>query len=193
MASLLDLEQDRCYLLENIFIYLEATDDINEDDANINEDDVETLGKTLDLLNQLEQQIANKVDSITAIISTKEAEIKYIDDRIKHFQALKKSKERYLTNFKNHIKSMIERRAEKKIEGNVSSLAIANNGGNPPIWVNEDKDPSEYPDEFIKTKTVYSLNKDALRQALLVDKEIKDDDGKILAYLLPRGKRLVIK
>jgi hypothetical protein len=193
MASLLDLEQDRCYLLENIFTYLEATDDINEDDADIKEDDVETLGKTLDLLNQLEQQIANKVDSITAIISTKEAEIKYIDDRIKHFQALKKSKEKSLNNFKNHIKSMIDRRLEKKIEGNVSSLAIVNNGGNQPIWVNEEKDPSEYPDEFVKEKKVYSLNKDALRQALQVDKEIKDDDGKILAYLLPRGKRLVIK
>jgi hypothetical protein len=191
MASLLDLEQDRCYLLENIFTYLEATDDINEDD--ISEDDIEVLEKTQDLLLQLEQQIANKVDSITAMVAAKEAEIKYIDDRIKHFQALKKSKERYLNNFKNHIKSMIDRRSEKKIEGNVSSLAIVNNGGNQPIWVNEEKDPSEYPDEFIKVKKVYSLNKDALRQALQVDKEIKDDDGKILAYLLPRGKRLVIK
>lgn len=75
----------------------------------------------------------------------------------------------------------------KLVTPTARTVSIVGNGGLKPIEYVPDIDPKELSDEFVTTRTVVELNRDAVRQALEAGRELP------FAKLCERGKRLAIK
>jgi hypothetical protein len=175
MPSLIDLEQDRDRLVEDLMLMLES-------------DEPE---ETLAALDELEAKIAGKADAIAAVHASKKGEIAYLKERIAAYQDKLTIKENALKRFEGYIKGILERREDPKIVGKSSQLALVKNGGKAPLWIDESVSIYDFPDGLLVSKTVYSLDKDAIRAALDADGDLKID-GNLVAQELPRTFRLKI-
>jgi hypothetical protein len=88
MASLLDLELSRDDLVEQIMAFIE-------------EEEAEGKTDTIALINsfdELEAQIATKVDAIAAVVAAKEGEIAYLRKRRDNFNSQIEVRENALSN-----------------------------------------------------------------------------------------------
>jgi hypothetical protein len=175
MTSLIDLEQDRDRLIEDLMLMLES-------------DEPE---ETLAALDELEAKIAGKADAIAAVHASKKGEIAYLKERISTYQEKLVIKENALKRFEGYVKGILERRENPKIVGKSSQLALVKNGGKAPLWVDELMPIEEFPEGLATKKVVQSLDKDAIRANLDSDGELKID-GKLIAQELPRTFRLKI-
>ena len=105
MTSLLDLELSRDNLVEQIMAFIE-------------EEEVEGKTDTIALINsfdELETQIATKVDAIAAVVAAKEGEIAYLRKRRDHFNGQIEVRENALSNFKTYLKKILENRDNSTI------------------------------------------------------------------------------
>jgi Siphovirus Gp157 len=178
MSSLTELEQVRDALVELIIDAFEQPED------------------SVDLqiqLEQLESEIADKVDAIAAVFAAKNGEIAYLKERRDYFDRLIKSKENALDRFKDYLKMTLERRAGNTIAGREAKLRLVKNGGKQPLWINHTIRPQDFPKELVVTQTSYSVSTEVIREKLNDSGgEELIVNGEILAKLEPRGTHLRI-
>lgn len=178
MSSLTELEQVRDALVELIIDAFESPEDNTE------------LQTQLD---QLELEIADKVDAIAAVFAAKNGEIAYLRERRDYFDKLIKSKENALDRFKDYLKKALERREGNTIAGREAKLRLVKNGGKQPLWINNNIRPQDFPAELVTTQISYSVSTEEIREQLTnTSGEELIVNGKILAKLEPRGTHLRI-
>jgi hypothetical protein len=179
MTTLIELEQIRDALVEQILSSLEAE----------TESDGLTATEMEKLLSQLEEEIANKVDAIAAVIAAKNGEIAYLKERRDYFDKLIKTRQNALDRFKDYVKGIVERRGTGNITGKETKLRLVKNGGKQPLWINPDADITKLPPELLKVS--YTLESDIVRDKLTESGELIVD-GEVIAKLEERGTHLRI-
>ena len=183
MTSLLDLELIRDDLVERIMAFIE-------------EEEVEGLTDTITLINsfdELETQIATKVDAIAAVVASKEGEIAYLKKRRDHFNSQIEIRENALSNFKTYLKKIVENRADSTIKGREATIKLVKNGGKQPPWINSNVLAQDFPVNLVTVQTSYKVCTDTIRQQLAESgAEELVVDGEVLAKLQPRGTHLRI-
>jgi hypothetical protein len=183
MASLLDLESSRDKLVEQIM-------------ALIEEEEVEGKTDTIALINsfdELEVQIATKVDAIAAVVAAKEGEIAYLKKRRDNFNSQIKIRENTLSSFKTYLKKIVENRDDSTIKGREATIKLVKNGGKQPLWTNENIPAKDFPANLVTVQTSYKVCTETIRQQLAESgTEELVIDGEVLAKLQPRGTHLRI-
>ncbi len=183
MTSLLDLELSRDSLVEKIMAFIE-------------EEEVEGKTDTIALINsfdELEAQIATKVDAIAAVVAAKEGEIAYLRKRRDNFNSQIEIRENALSNFKTYLKKILENRVDSTIKGREATIKLVNNGGKQPLWTNSNIPAQYFPVNLVTVQTSYEVCTDTIRQQL-ADSGAEElvVDGEVLAKLQPRGTHLRI-
>jgi hypothetical protein len=183
MTSLLDLELSRDSLVEQIM-------------ALIEEEEVEGKTDPIALINsfdELEMQIATKVDAIAAVVAAKEGEIAYLKKRRDHFNSQIEIRENALSNFKTYLKKIVENRDNSMIKGREATIKLVKNGGKQPLWTNSNIPAQYFPTNLVTVQTSYKVCTETIRQQLAEsDAEELVIDGEVLAKLQPRGTHLRI-
>ena len=183
MVLLIDLEFSRDNLVEQIM-------------ASIQEGEAEGTTDATAILEQFEQldaQIATKVDAIAAVVAAKQGEIDYLKSREQYFARQIQVRENALASFKAYLKKILENRDGSAIKGHLATIKLVKNGGKQTLWTNGHIDPQSFPSEFVTIQTSYKISTDDIRQQLLESGlEELVIDGVILAKLQPRGTHLKI-
>ena len=183
MASLLDLELSHDDLVEQIMAFIE-------------EEEVEGKTDTIALLNsfdELEAQIATKVDAIAAVVAAKEGEIAYLKKRRDYFNSQIEIRENALSNFKTYLKKILENRDDSTIKGREATIKLVKNGGKQPLWTNGNIPAQDFPANLVTVQTSYKICTETIRQQLAESgAEELVIDGEVLAKLQPRGTHLRI-
>ena len=183
MASLLDLELSRDDLVEQIMAFIE-------------EEEVEGKTDTIALINsfdELEAQIATKVDAIAAVVAAKEGEIAYLRKRRDNFNSQIEVRENALSNFKTYLKKIVENRDNSTIKGREATIKLVKNGGKQPLWTNGNILAKDFPANLVTVQTSYKVCTETIRQQLAESgAEELVVDGEVLAKLQPRGTHLRI-
>jgi hypothetical protein len=183
MTSLLDLELSRDDLVEQIMAFIE-------------EEEVEGKTDTIALINsfdELETQIATKVDAIAAIVAAKEGEISYLKKRRDNFNSQIEVRENSLSNFKTYLKKIVENRDNPIIKGREVTIKLIKNGGKQPLWTNSNIPAKDFPPNLVTVQTSYKICTETIRQQLSESgAEELVVDGEVLAKLQPRGTHLRI-
>lgn len=183
MTSLLDLELSRDDLVEQIMAFIE-------------EEEVEGKTDTIALINsfdELEAQIATKVDAIAAVVAAKEGEIAYLKKRRDHFDRQIEIRENALSNFKTYLKKIVENRDDSTIKGQSATIKLVKNGGKQTLWTNAHIAAKDFPSELVTVETSYRVCTETIRQQLVKSgSEELVIGGVILAKLQPRGTHLRI-
>jgi hypothetical protein len=183
MTSLMDLEFDRDDLVEQIMAAIEAETTEGVTDSAI----------ILQKLDELEAQIADKVDAIAAVVAAKQGEIDHLKSREQYFARQVEVRENALASFKAYLKKILENRDSSAIKGRSATIKLVKNGGKQTLWTNGQIDPQAFPANFVTLQTSYKISTDGIRQQLLESGlEELVIDGVILAKLQPRGTHLKI-
>lgn len=184
MTSLIDLGGIKDAMLEGILDALENPDPNNpEQEAILNAQ-----------LAELELEIANKVDAIAAVLAAKQAEINYLVERREHFDKLAKSRQNAIDRLKAYVKLALERQGAIAMAGKEASLRLVKNGGKPPVWINPDIEPQDFPCDVVNERITFSVCSESVRSKLAeagID-TLLDENGQILAKLQERGTHLRI-
>ncbi|WP_373539011.1 siphovirus Gp157 family protein [Chamaesiphon sp.] len=184
MTSLIDLGGIKDAMLEAILDALENPDpDDPQQEAVLNAQ-----------LAELELEIASKVDAIAGVFAAKQAEINYLVERREHFDKLAKSRQNAIDRLKAYVKLALERQGATSIAGKEASLRLVKNGGKPPVWVNPDIKPQDFPLDVVNERITFSVSTESVRSKLAeagMD-ELIGEDGRILAKLQERGTHLRI-
>ncbi len=183
MASLIDLELSRDDLIEQIMAFIE-------------EEEAEGVTDTVALLNsfdELETQIATKVDAIAAVVAAKEGEIAYLKKRRDHFNSQIEIRENALSNFKTYLKKIVENRTDSTIKGREAVIKLVKNGGKQPLWTSKNIPAKDFPANLVTVQTSYKVCTETIRQQLAKSgAEELVIDGEVLAKLQPRGTHIRI-
>ena len=183
MASLLDLELSRDDLVEQIMAFIE-------------EEEVEGKTDTIALINsfnELETQIATKVDAIAAVVAAKDGEIAYLKKRRDNFNSQIGIRENALSNFKTYLKKIVENRDDSTIKGRSATIKLVQNGGTQPLWTNSNIPAQDFPVNLVTVQTSYKVCTVTIRQQLAESgAEELVVDGEVLAKIQPRGTHLRI-
>jgi Siphovirus Gp157 len=183
MASLMDLEFNRDDLVEQIMAFIE-------------EEEADGVTDTIALINsfdELETQIATKVDAIAAVVVAKKGEIAYLKKRRDNFNIQIEVRENALSNFKTYLKKILETRDNSTIKGREATIKLVKNGGKQPLWTNENIPAKDFPANLVTVQTNYKVCTVTIRQQL-ADSGAEElvVDGEVLAKLQPRGTHLRI-
>ena len=113
----------------------------------------------------------------------------YITAEISRLNALKKSRKNLAKRLTNMILYRLEISKVNKIETNKYKISVVGKGGKQPVEIDYDEthDLDLFPEEFVKTKIVKTVDKDAISAHLKAGKPLT------WARLVERGNRLSIK
>ncbi|MBE9043436.1 siphovirus Gp157 family protein [Pleurocapsales cyanobacterium LEGE 10410] len=113
----------------------------------------------------------------------------YITAEISRLNALKKSRKNLAKRLMNMILYRLEISKVNKIETNKYKISVVGKGGKQPVEIDYDEthDLDLFPEEFVKTKTVKTIDRDAIAAHLKAGKPLT------WARLVERGNRLSIK
>jgi Siphovirus Gp157 len=184
MTSLLDLGGIKDAMLEALLDALENPDPENPEQEVILQSQ----------LTELELEIASKVDAIAGILAAKQAEINYLVERRDYFDKLAKSRQNAIDRLKAYVKLALERQGATSIAGKEASLRLVKNGGKPPVWVNPDIQPQDFPLDVVNERIIFSVSTESVRAKLAeagMD-ELIGEDGRIFAKLQERVTHLRI-
>jgi hypothetical protein len=184
MTSLIDLGGIKDAMLEAIIDALENPDPEHPEREVILQSQ----------LAELELEIANKVDAIAGVLAAKQAEINYLLERREHFDKLAKSRQNAIERFKAYIKLVLERQGATAIAGKEASLRSVKNGGKPPVWVNPEIDPRDFPSDVVDERITFSVCNESVRSKLAEagTDTLLGKNGQILAKVQERGTHLRI-
>lgn len=183
MASLMDLEFDRHDLVEQIMAAIEAETTEGVTDSAI----------ILQKLDELEAQIADKVDAIAAVVAAKQGEIDHLKSREQYFARQVEVRENALASFKAYLKKILENRDNSTIKGREATIKLVKNGGKQPLWTNSNIPAQDFPVNLVTVQTSYKVCTETIRQQLAESgAEELVVDGEVLAKLQPRGTHLRI-
>ncbi len=181
--TLKDLDQELELLLE----YLESEDPKDKAVAE------EIFQQSL--LPRLEK----KIDGYVAVINQRKALREYRINEAKRIQALAKKDDSVISWLTEKLQQFLELRVKqlgekgKKLEGKLCRISLANNGGQLPVWINQQLAVGKFPVEFVISKPI--LDTEKLKEAAMNSEtgEVMDAQGKLLAKVMPRGKHVRIR
>lgn len=173
------------------------------------EEELELILTHLDSENSEDQQVAeqifdefmprleSKIDGYLAVIRWREALAEYQENEAKRINALAHANKQTVNWLKHKLQVFLETRVEqlgdkgKKLEGKLSKVSLCNNGGKPPIWINPElTKPEHFPPEYVEYR--WHLDKTKLADEAIDYGEVRDDNGTLIAKLMPRGKHIRI-
>lgn len=113
----------------------------------------------------------------------------YISAEINRLNALKKARQNLVKRLMNMILYRLEVSKVNKIETNKYKISVVGKGGKQPVEIDYDEthDLDLFPEEFVKTKIVKTVDRDAIAAHLKAGKPLS------WARLVERGNRLSIK
>lgn len=113
----------------------------------------------------------------------------YISAEISRLQALKKSRQNLAKRLMNMILYRLVVSKINKIETNKYKISVVGKGGKQPVEIDYDEthDLDLFPEEFVKTKIVKTVDRDAIADHLKAGMSLP------WARLVERGNRLSIK
>ena len=113
----------------------------------------------------------------------------YISAEIERLQALKKSRKNLAKRLMDMILYRLEVSKVNKIETNKYKISVVGKGGKQPVEIDYDEthDLDLFPEEFVKTKIVKTVDRDAIAAHLKAGKPLP------WARLVERGNRLSVR
>jgi Siphovirus Gp157 len=144
-------------------------------------------------------QLERKIDSYVALLERKKATRDYRRAESQRIARLAAADERAAQWLTLKLQRFMERRVEQlgergaKLEGAFCKISLCTNGGKPPVYINEELSPEQFPAEFVES--VPALKIDALKEAALSSAtgEVRDERGRLLAKAMPRGQHLRVR
>ncbi len=142
-------------------------------------------------------RLESKIDAYIKVIKWRESLIEYQESEARRCEALAIANKQTVQWLKTKLQKFMEQRVEqlgdkgKRLEGKLSKVSLCNNGGRPPIWINQELLPEDYPEEYQEIRIHINRNKIA-EEAINYD-EVRHKKGTLIAKILPRGKHLRIK
>jgi hypothetical protein len=138
----------------------------------------------------------DKLDRICYVVAAFEADAalcaaqaKPFKDEAKRLSERVKQKERRADRLKESILVVLKMHGVQKVEAPLHTVWRQGNGGEIPVIPIGEVDPKDLPERFRKTETVYSMDKEAVRKALLAE----DPEAQKYAILGEVGEHLRIK
>ena len=165
--------------------------------AHIDSDTPEEREVAEEIFNEFLPRLESKIDAYIKVIKWRESLIEYQENEARRCEALAYQNKQTVQWLKSKLKAFMEQRVEqlgdkgKRLEGKLSKVSLCNNGGRPPIWINPELTLEDYPEEYKEIRFHIDRNKIA-EDAINYD-EVRDDNGKLIAKVMPRGKHLRIK
>ncbi|MEL4898367.1 siphovirus Gp157 family protein [Crocosphaera sp. Alani8] len=165
--------------------------------AYLDSDNPEEKQVAEDIFNELLPRLESKIDGYIKVIKWRESLIEYQENEAKRISDLAHTNKETVQWLKSKLQAFMEQRVEqlgdkgKRIEGKLSKVSLCNNGGRPPIWINQELKAEDYPQEYKETRVHIDRNKIA-EDAINYD-ELRDEKGTLIAKVMPRGKHLRIK
>lgn len=180
-----------------------AINQLIEEYAEANDGDITDIGDTVDSwLKENAEQIDSKLEAYVAVIKAKEADSALRKEKAKGIAQLAKFDDNAVERLKTTLCNFMDSIGRPKIELTDNKLSTAANGGKEPLEIDEAAFPLP-PDEYIKVspyitkKIVYEYDKDAIRDAAKLDRDMIDDkDWEVnvpWAKLKEKGRHLRIK
>ncbi len=174
-----DLEQQ----LELVIEYLES-------------DNTEQKAIASAIFEELEPLLENKIDGYVARINCLKANRDFRQSESQRIASLAKHDAAAIAWLTDKLLGFMERRVEqlgergRKLEGKLSKVSLCNNGGKPQVWINPELKAEEFPPSYVKL--VPTLDTEKLREDAQASDtgEIHDNNGRLIAKLMPRGKHL---
>ena len=165
--------------------------------AHLDSDQPEEREVAEEIFNEFLPRLESKIDAYIKVIKWREFLIEYQENEARRCEALAHSNKQTVSWLKSKLQTFMEQRVKqlgdkgKRLEGKLSKVSLCNNGGRPPIWINPEILPENYPDEYQEIRIHINRNKIA-EDAVNYD-EVRDEQGTLIAKVMPRGKHLRIK
>ena len=148
---------------------------------------------------ELLPKLEAKIDGYVNAINRKKASSEYRKTEAKRIKALAKTDDETITWLMDRLLSFMETRVAqlgdkgKRLEGKLCKVSLVNNGGKLPIWINEELPVTKFPSEYVVQ--IPTLDREKLIEAVTNSEsgELLNEQGILLAKILPRGKHLRIK
>ncbi len=165
--------------------------------AHLDSDNPEEREVAEDIFNEFLPRLESKIDGYIKVIKWRESLIEHQEKEAKRISDLANSNKQTVQWLKSKLQDFMEQRVEqlgdkgKRLEGKLSKVSLCNNGGRPPIWINPELKTEDYPEEYKEIRIHIDRNKLA-EEAINYD-EVRDEQGTLIAKVMPRGKHLRIK
>ncbi|WP_013334865.1 siphovirus Gp157 family protein [Gloeothece verrucosa] len=164
---------------------------------HLNSDDPESRAIAEEIFNKdFLPRLENKIDNYVKAIKAQEAIANYRQSEAERLNKLAQSSKNTVTWLKSKLQAFMENRVAelgdkgKKLEGKLSRISLCINGGKVPVWVNPELSEQDFPEEYLEYMP--TLNKAALVDAAIEAGEIRDQTGRLVAKVMPRGQHLRI-
>ncbi len=165
--------------------------------AHLDSDNPEEREVAEEIFNEFLPRLESKIDAYIKVIKWRESLREYQENEARRCEALANTNKQTVQWLKRKLQTFMETRVEqlgdkgKRLEGKLSKVSLCNNGGRPPIWINPELLPENYPEEYKEIRVHINHNKLA-EEAINYD-EVRNEKGTLIAKVMPRGKHLRIK
>lgn len=132
-------------------------------EENLYSEEGEITQEASDMLDAWEAEVKKNADAIVYVIRHKWEEAETIAREVKRLQAHQARAERTAEYLEKRLKAALEAHGIKKLDTPYNKISIINNGGVLPLLV--DVPMEKLPEAYIKSKTVLSIDNEALRIA----------------------------
>ena len=143
---------------------------------------------------KLEPQLEQKLDNYVGLIRFLENRRNFRLTEAERIKALAKQDNDRIKWLKGKLQSFMERREEelgrkgKKLEGKFCKVSLANNGGKPPVWIDERLNIDRLAEKYIYSAP--QVDKNLLKEDAHKEGQIFDKKGQLIAQVMPKGKHL---
>lgn len=150
-----------------------------------------------EIYQQLEPKLEKKIDGYVAYINRLKANREFRQLEAKRISSLAKNDEARITWLTEKLLGFMEQRIEqlgeqrgRKLEGLLCKVSLCQNGGQPQVWINSELAVQDFPAEYVLQ--LPQLNTQKLKEDVLATEsgELCDEQGRMIAKVLPRGKHI---
>lgn len=150
-----------------------------------------------EIYQQLEPKLEKKIDGYVAYINRLKANREFRQLEAKRISSLAKNDEARIAWLTEKLLGFMEHRIEKlgeqrgrKLEGLLCKVSLCQNGGQPQVWINSELAVQDFPAEYVLQ--LPQLNTQKLKEDVLATEsgELCDEQGRVIAKVLPRGKHI---
>jgi len=132
-------------------------------EENLYSEEGEITQEAADMLDAWEAEVKKNADAIVYVIRHKWDEAEVVNREIKRLQEHRARAERTAEYLETRLKAALESHKIKKLDTPYNKISIVSNGGVLPLLVEVPME--KLPEAYIKSKTVLSIDNEALRIA----------------------------
>ena len=147
--------------------------------AYLDSDNPEERVVAEDIFNNFLPRLESKIDAYIKVIKWRESLIEYQENEARRCEALAYTNKQTVSWLKSKLQTFMEQRVEqlgtkgKKLEGKLSKVSLCGNGGRPPIWINPELMPDDFPEEYKELRC--HINRNKLAEDAINYDEVRDD------------------